>query len=97
MRRRAAWMCVVAGVCAFSLIAASASAQKKTTQVRKFEVVSVDGNKVVVKGQDGAKEYTVPEDFRFTVDGKQVSVHELQPGMKGTATITTTTRSSRST
>jgi hypothetical protein len=34
---------------------------------------------------------TVPEDFKFTVDGKSMSVHELTPGMKGTAQITTTT------
>ena len=27
----------------------------------------------------------------FTVDGKQVSVRELKPGMRGTATITTRT------
>ena len=34
---------------------------------------------------------TVPPDFRFTVDGKQLSVSDLKPGMKGTATVTTTT------
>jgi hypothetical protein len=34
---------------------------------------------------------TVPEDFRFTVDGKQLSVHDLKAGMKGTATTTTLT------
>ena len=31
-------------------------------------------------------------DFRFTVNGRAMSVHELQPGMTGTATITTRTR-----
>jgi hypothetical protein len=78
---------------ALTLFTAASSAQtKKTTQeVKTFEVVSVDGNEVVVKGEDGAKEFTVPEDFRFTVDGKKVPVNELKPGMKGTATITTTT------
>jgi hypothetical protein len=80
------------GVCAVLLIASSASAQKTTvSQVRKFQVVSVDGNKVVVKGQRGSQEITVPDDFRFTVNGKKISVHELKPGMKGSATITTTT------
>ena len=53
--------------------------------------MSVDGNQVVLNGADGAREITVPEDFRFTVGGKQISVHELQPGMKGSATITTRT------
>ena len=34
---------------------------------------------------------TVPDDFRFTVDGKKMAVSELKAGMKGTATMTTTT------
>ena len=37
------------------------------------------------------RELTVPDDFRFTVDGKPMSVHDLKAGMKGTATVTTTT------
>jgi hypothetical protein len=74
------------------LIVSPASAQKTTTsEVRRFQVVSVDGNKVVVKGRRGSQEITVPDDFRFTVNGKKVSVHELKPGMRGSATITTTT------
>jgi len=70
-----------------------AHAQQKSTvtETRQFEVVSVDGNKVVVKGQRGAQEITVNDDFRLTVDGKPIGVHDLKPGMKGTATITTTT------
>ena len=62
-----------------------------TTETKKFQVVSVDGNDLVVKLPEGTKAMTVPEDFRFTVDGKQLSVHELKPGMAGTATITTKT------
>lgn len=67
--------------------------QGRTTQteVRPFQVVWVDGNTVILRGDQGAQEITVPDDFRFTVDGRQVSVRELRPGMKGTATITTTT------
>jgi LPXTG-motif cell wall-anchored protein len=73
--------------------AAAASAQQSTTtsETKHFQVISVEGNKVVAKLPEGAREITVPEDFRFTVDGRQVSVHELQPGMKGTAKITTIT------
>jgi LPXTG-motif cell wall-anchored protein len=63
------------------------------TQVRHFEVVSVDGNKVVVKGEQGYREITVGDDFRLSVDGRPVGVRELKPGMKGTATVTTTTTS----
>jgi hypothetical protein len=68
-----------------------ASAQQTTTEVKSFQVISVEGNTVVARTPEGTKEYTVPESFRFMVDGKEVSVHELKPGMKGTATITTTT------
>jgi hypothetical protein len=65
--------------------------QTTTKEVKAFEVVSVDGNVLVVRGAEGTREITVPDDFRFTVGGKQVPVNELKPGMKGRATITTTT------
>jgi hypothetical protein len=65
--------------------------QTTTTETRKFSVVSVDGNKVVIKEASGSREITVPPDFRMTVDGKQVTVAELKPGMNGTAVITKTT------
>jgi LPXTG-motif cell wall-anchored protein len=80
-------------VCIASVVAvpAFAQVQSKSTEVRQFEIVSVDGNKVVVRGAKGAQEITVPDDFRLTVDGKPVTVRDLKPGMKGSATITTTT------
>ena len=61
------------------------------TEVRKFEVIAVDGNNLTVRNENGTQQYTVPDDFRFTVDGKKLSVKQLKPGMKGTATVTTTT------
>jgi len=64
-----------------------------SSQVRQFEVLSVDGNKVVLRGNEGTREVTVSNDFRLSVDGRSVGVGELKPGMKGTATITTTTTS----
>lgn len=76
---------------ALALAASTARAQSTTTEVKSFEIVSVDGNVLVVKGAEGTRELTVPSDFRFTVGDKQVSVQELKPGMKGKATITTTT------
>jgi hypothetical protein len=92
MGRQRTGLYAFVSMCAVLLVASTASAQKTTvSQVRRFQVVSVDGNKVVVKGQRGSQEYTVPDDFRFTVNGKKVSVHELKPGMRGSATITTTT------
>lgn len=91
MRRFTVWVSVV-GVCVMAL-AGTASAQQTSTstEIKNFEVISVDGNRVVLRGEQGSREITVPEDFRFTVDGKQVSVRELKPGMKGSATITTRT------
>jgi hypothetical protein len=80
----AAVVCLTAGV---------ARAQQTTTssQTKAFEVLAVYGNTLDVKLPEGSRELTVPEDFRFTVNGQQLSVHELKPGMKGTATITTKT------
>jgi hypothetical protein len=73
-------------------LAAPASAQSVTTKENKsFEVIDVDGNDLVVKLPEGTKRLNVPEDFRFTVDGQQLSVHDLKPGMKGYATVTTIT------
>jgi hypothetical protein len=93
MRRNRTRLVGLGSICLSALIVSTASARQQTTstEVKNFEVVSVDGNKVVVKGEQGAQEITVPDDFRVTVDGKSVSVRELRPGMKGSATITTTT------
>jgi hypothetical protein len=63
-----------------------------TTETKTFEVIAVQGNTLDVKLPEGARELTVPDTFRFTVDGQQMSVHDLKPGMKGTANITTTTK-----
>jgi hypothetical protein len=38
---------------------------KTTTDVRKFEVIAVDGNNLVVRNETGTHEYSVPDDFRF--------------------------------
>jgi len=79
------------GAAALGLAAgAHAQSQSTSTQVKSFEIVSVEGNVLVVKEADGAREVTVPPDFLFTVNGKQVPVSELKAGMKGKATITTT-------
>jgi len=74
-------------------LAANATAQTTTTakETKKFEVIAVDGNHLVVKLPEGTRELTVPEDFRFNVDGKDMAVGDLKPGMKGTATVTAST------
>jgi hypothetical protein len=63
-----------------------------TTQVERGEVVYVSGNDLVVKMEDGTIRHfaNVPESFRATVDGNQVGIHDLKPGMKLQRTITTT-------
>ncbi len=82
---------VVLGTALVCLTAAFALAQQTstTTATKKFQVIEVEGNKLVVKLPEGTKELTVPDDFRFDIDGKMMSVHELKPGMAGTANITT--------
>ncbi len=90
MKRNMGWLATIAGLL-FVMVGMVSAQQTTTTAVKKFEVISVDGNKVVLRSQDGSKEYTVPEDFRFDVSGQKISVHDLKPGMMGTATITTTT------
>ena len=65
----------------------------KSIDVKTFEIISVDGNHMVVRDPSGTRELTVPPDFRFTVDGKPMAVSDLKAGMKGTATITTTVTS----
>ncbi len=91
MTRVASWF-VLAGAMVLA-VAATGSAQEptKTSETKMFEIIAVAGNDLVVKLPEGTRELTVPEDFKFTVDGQQVSLHDLKPGMKGTATITTTT------
>src|SRR6476661_630535 len=62
------------------------------TQVRNAEVVYVEGNDLVLRLEDGKIEHlVVPESDKFTIDGNDVTVHELKPGTKLTQTITTTT------
>jgi LPXTG-motif cell wall-anchored protein len=88
---------------AFGIIPSQARAQDTTitttrhaeasydTQVRNAEVVYVEGNDLVLKLEDGKVEHlVVPESDRFTINGSDVTVHELTPGTKLTQTITTT-------
>jgi len=61
--------------------------------VERGEVVLVDGNDLVVKMEDGSLRHipNVPESARVTVDGKELGIHDLKPGMKLERTVTTTT------
>ena len=84
-------MLVVAVVCGMAVASQAGQTTTSTQTTKAFEVLSVDGSQLVVRLPEGTRELTVPDDFRFTVDGKQLAVGEMKPGMKGTATITTRT------
>jgi len=68
-----------------------AQTQTMTVAVRNFEIIAVDGNHLILRDERGTSDYFVPADFVFTVDGKKMTVADLKAGMKGTATVTTTT------
>jgi len=103
--RRAVAIHVPAGIIFCLLITMGLRAQVKTntttasgeattqTTVERGEVVSVSGNDLVVKMEDGSLRHfaNVPESARVTVDGKELGIHDLKPGMKLQRTIATTT------
>ena len=84
-------MALAAAVVCSTAVVSLAQQTTSSTETKTFEVLAVDGNQLVVRLPEGTRELTVPDDFRFTVNGQQLSVRELKPGMKGTATITTRT------
>ena len=98
------WLVLVVGAaCVAFTLSMSAQVQTKTTtssgnatvetQVESGEVVTVSGNDLVVKMADGTIRHfaNVSESARVTVDGHQLGIHDLKPGMKLQRTITTTT------
>ena len=88
---RAAFRVWLAGAFVCLTAAVSVAQPTTTTETKKFRVIAVEGNQLVVSLPEGTRELTVPADFRFNVDGKMLSVNELKAGMSGTATITTKT------
>jgi len=52
----------------------------------------VEGNYLVVRMADGnIREFNVPESRKFTIDGRDLTVHDLKRGTKLNATVTTIT------
>src|SRR6201987_5484081 len=86
----------------WSIFAVSVSAQVQTetnttsgqatheVTVERGEVVLVRGNDLIVKMQDGTIRHfpNLSESARATVDGRQLGIHDLKPGMKLERTIT---------
>src|SRR5215469_8622874 len=64
----------------------------KNVTVENGEVVWVSGNSLIVKMADGSLRHfdNVPESAKVTVDGQELGIHDLKPGMKLQRTITTT-------
>lgn len=105
-RNKTARVCLVLAVGAiFIAFTVSMSAQVKTqsstssgapthqVSVERGEVVYVSGNDLVVKMEDGSIRHfpNVSESARATVDGQQLGIHDLKPGMKLERTITVST------
>ncbi len=73
-----------------ALLAPALWAQQVETKVVNADVVYVEGSIVVLKLTNGdVKQFEIPDSYRFTIDGKDVTVRELTPGMTLSATIVT--------
>jgi hypothetical protein len=99
-----AWLVLAVGaICVALTLSMSAQVKTETTTtsgqavheetVERGEVVVVNGNDLVVKMEDGTIRHfaSVPESARATVDGQQLGIHDLKPGMKLQRTLTVTT------
>ena len=72
----------------------SSGVPTKEVTIESGVVVAVAGNDLFVKMADGTLRHfpNIPDSVRATVDGQQLGIHDLKPGMKLVrATVTTTT------
>jgi hypothetical protein len=71
----------------------TAGQSSQAVKVDRGEVLAVEGNDLIVRMADGSIRHfeNIPESAKATVDGKQLGIHDLKPGMKLQRTITTTT------
>ena len=94
---------LVTGICLVFAYSTSAQVQTQTTgtkgtptievQIESGEVIAIRGNDLFVKMADGTlRDFPdVPATAKVTVDGKQLGINELKPGMKLQRTTVTTT------
>ena len=67
-------------------------AARVITQKMSGTVLQAEGNTLAVRMSNGEiKEFVVPADRKFVIDGKQLSVDQLKPGTELHAVITTNT------
>jgi len=97
----------IALIAAFTMASMTAIAQQPMPQTTKEVIKGtaaikterlqgtveyVEGNTLLVRMVDGnMREFNVPETRKFVIDGRELTVHDLKPGTKLTATVTTTT------
>jgi len=92
----------VGAVCLVFTLSMNAQVQTETTttvgkpthevQVDRAEVVAVSGDDLVLKMEDGStRDVSVPANATVTVDGNQVGIRDVKPGMKLQRTVVTTT------
>lgn len=87
------------------LFVGNAQAQQKTVEhvpagphevqvtMHHSTVVMVEGNHLVVRRSNGVLDaLQIPEDFRFHMGDRALTVHELKPGMIITETVTSTSK-----
>jgi len=91
-------LCVALCLPAFAQVQSSETAEHGTpthqVEIQRGEIVYVSGNDVVIKMENGELRHfnNVPDSVTVTVDGQQLNVHQVRPGMKvEKQTITTTT------
>ena len=97
MKNSILWLPLFIVIATLLLAASPAAAQESktptvTTAVLKGTVVQVEGNDLLVRMSTGElRNFNVPATRKFVIDGKELSVHQLQPGTTLTATVTTVT------
>lgn len=75
---------------AVAALAAPAAFAQTTTNIENGTVVNVGENMIVIRDTSGVmKEYDVAPGFTATVDGRQMGLNDIKPGMKITAAIKT--------
>ena len=90
-------LCVISAQGAGAQVQTTTSIQSGHTtevvRVDRGEVMAVRGNDLILKMENGSVRHfeNIPESAKITVDGKQLGIHDLKPGMKLQRTITTTT------
>jgi hypothetical protein len=93
----------VATICIVFALSSIAQVQTQTTTtqgvatkqvtVEHAVVLLVEGNDLLLKMEDGSIRHipNIPESRKIDVDGRQLGIHDLKPGMKLQHTLTVTT------